>query len=273
MTEPTDQPYPAEPPTTGHPQESEPPAPASAQPTEPPPPASAQPSESASAVPPHPAEPPAAAQAYPAEPPTAALPYPIEPPTAALPYPGPYAPGGSPGPYPAEAYPGPYPPGGYPQRGLPPGPPAPRKRRTGLVVGIVLVIVLLLCAGGGVTAYVLVQNSQPTGAADPKAAVDGFLTAVFASHNAQEAADFVCPDARDDEQLEALVNQVTSFESQFDSPQTKWVTPPVQVDGKTGSATVKLELTTANEQVAEKQIRLLLVDRRGWWVCDVESAS
>jgi len=163
----------------------------------------------------------------------------------------------------------------YPAMGHLEQPPAqtPRKRRTGLIISIVLAAVVLLCGGGGITAYLLVQNAQPRGATEPKAAIEGFLTAVFTNHNSIEAANFVCPAARDDNELAHLVSDVKVFEEKYASPRTRWEYPPVQPDGKQASATVKLTLTTDNDQIAEKQIRLLLVDDRGWWVCDVEAAT
>jgi len=173
--------------------------------------------------------------------------------------------------YPAQIYPA----QAYPAQALPEQPPAqpPRRRRTGMIISILLAAVVLLCGGGGITAYLLVQNAQPRGATEPKAAIEGFLTAVFTNHDSFEAANFVCPAARDKNELAHLVSDVKMFEEKYSSPRTGWDYPPVQPDGKQASATVKLTLTTDNDQIAEKQILLLLVDDRGWWVCDVEAAT
>jgi hypothetical protein len=162
---------------------------------------------------------------------------------------------------PASAYPFAYPP-----------PAPPRKRRSGLIIGVVLAAVFTLCAGGGVAAFLLVQNAQPRGAAAPHEAIEGFLTAVFADFSAAAAAAHVCPAVRDESELNKLVTQVRSFAERFAEPRTTWEYPPVQASGGQAEATVTLTLRTDFEQVATKQIRLLLVDDRGWWVCDAESA-
>jgi hypothetical protein len=36
------------------------------------------------------------------------------------------------------------------------------------------------------------------------------------------------------------------------------------------TADVTLTLSTGLDRVAEKRVRLKLVDERGWWVCEVE---
>ncbi len=233
--------------------------------------------------PPDPAPP--ASPSPPPDPFPPAQPYPPQPyppqQYAAQPYPAPsYSPQPYPAPsYPAQAYaPQPYPgqpgqEGTWPPTSAPPAAAVPRKRRTGLIISIVLAAALMLCGGGGVAAYLIVQNAQPSGSTDPAAAIEGFLTAVFTEHDAVMAAKYVCPTARDEKQLEQLVFEVKTFEEKYESARTSWQYDPVQPAGVEARATVKLTLTTQYEQVAEKQIRLLLVDQRGWWVCDVEAAS
>jgi hypothetical protein len=75
--------------------------------------------------------------------------------------------------------------------------PSRPKRRRRALISLALVATVLLCAGGGVVAYLLVRDAQPRGEAAPSGAIEGFLTAVFTDHSAQGAAGYVCPDARD----------------------------------------------------------------------------
>lgn len=138
---------------------------------------------------------------------------------------------------------------------------------------MVLAVALLLCAGGGVTAFFLVQNAQPRGAENPTAAVDGFLRAVFTEHDAEGAASYVCARSRDADDLTKLIETVREQERQFESPRTTWQTEPVQTGDHRATADVTLTLTTGDERVAQRQIKLLLIDQRGWWVCDVTAAS
>lgn len=76
-------------------------------------------------------------------------------------------------PYPGQQYPGqqPYPTMQYPINQPPYGqvpPPQPRKRRTGLVIGAVVAVVVL--AGGGIGTYFAVNHAARTGSASPQAA-------------------------------------------------------------------------------------------------------
>jgi hypothetical protein len=179
--------------------------------------------------------------------------------------------------YPASSYSG----RGYPNQLYPPQPPAdapwplvageppPARRRPLLLVGIVLTLVVVL-AGGGTAAYLLV-NGRNAGAAAPADAVEGFLDAVYTKHSGEDAARFVCPRARNESELDQVVFGVKTFEKDYPSPRTSWAYPQIHPNGQEATALVTLTLVTANEQVAEKRITLLLVDDRGWWVCDVQA--
>jgi hypothetical protein len=145
--------------------------------------------------------------------------------------------------------------------------------RAGVIATVVLCVVVALCLGGGLGAYVLVQNTQPRGATDPTAAVNGFLGAVFGSHSADAAAEFVCARSRDVEELTEMVEGITAFEAQFEAPRTSWDTQPVEVTGRTAATTVRLLLIVDDAQVAEQRLRMTLVEERGWFVCDVERIS
>ena len=143
------------------------------------------------------------------------------------------------------------------------------RSRAGRLATLALLAVLLLCAGGGLGAYLLVMIDQPRGSETPKAAVDGFLGAVFTEHDVDSAASFVCARARDTRDLTKLIDTVREEERKYPSPRTTWQTEPVQTDDHRATARVTLTLTTGDERVAERDIELLLVDQRGWWVCDV----
>jgi hypothetical protein len=183
-------------------------------------------------------------------------------------------------PYPSDIYPAStYSGRGYPNQLYPPQPPPdapwplvageppPARRRPMLVLGIVVALLAVLGGAGG-AAYVLI-NVRGTGPATPADAVEGFLDAVFTTHSAKDAADFVCERSRDEAELDQVVFGVKTFEKDYPSARTTWTYPPIVPQGDTAAAAVTLTLTTANEQVATKQIRLLLVNDRGWFVCDV----
>jgi hypothetical protein len=159
-----------------------------------------------------------------------------------------------------------------PQPMTPPAGLPERRHRSGLLIVAVLAGLVLLCAGGATSAYLLIQQDQPRGSAEPRGAIDGFLTAVFVSHSAADAASFVCPASRDDRELSRLVAEVGAFQDKYESPHTTWnYDPPVGPQPKP-AVTVTVTVSTSGQQVASKQFRLVLLNDRGWWVCDAEAA-
>ncbi|MFG3687700.1 hypothetical protein [Micromonospora sp. NPDC047740] len=214
------------------------------------------------APPPGAAYPPPAPGAFPAPyPPPASGAYPP-------PGPGPYPPPG-PGAFPAPApgYP-PQPAPGYPP---PPAPAAPKKRRGLLITSIVLAAAILLCGGGGTAAFLTLRKAeQGQGAKEPAVAVNGFLTAVYKDQDARKAATFVCSAARDDKKIAAKVAEVQKYATQYQNPRFRWTTP--KVDNQTGeraTVTTKVTMTTSDEKVADQELRFTVVQKTGWWVCEV----
>ena len=169
--------------------------------------------------------------------------------------------------YPAEVYP--------PQPAddahwpLVSGEPPSRRRRPPLILGLIIALVVVL-AGGATAAFVLIGPSSSRGSATPGEAVEGFLDAIYGKHSAKDAARFVCEQARNDAELDQIVFAVKTFEQEFTSPRTTWAYSAIRPDGRQATATVTLTMSTANEQVSERRLTLLLVDDRGWWVCDVQ---
>ena len=149
------------------------------------------------------------------------------------------------------------------------GEPPRRRRRPPLILGLIIALVLVL-AGGATAAFVLIGPSSSRGSASPGEAVEGFLDAIYGKHSARDAARFVCERARNDAELDQIVFGVKTFEQEFTSPRTTWVYSAIQPNGRQATATVTLTMSTANEQVSERRLTLLLVDDRGWWVCDVQ---
>jgi hypothetical protein len=134
----------------------------------------------------------------------------------------------------------------------------------------VLALAVVLCGGGGTTAFIVVQDRQARGGDEPRDAIEGFLEQVFTHHSAAGAAQYVCPRSRDPEHLNELVSRVAEFQGRYNEPRTRWAYPTVERDGRTAEVTVTLTLTTADEQVSNRDVRLMLVEIRGWWVCDAE---
>lgn len=198
-------------------------------------------------------------------------------PVGATPSPGAFPPPALGGfPPPAPGYPpasGAFPPpaSGYPPYQEPPAPPAPKKRRGLLIASIVLTVAVLLCGGGGTAAFLTLRNAEEgQGAKEPAVAVDGFLTAVYKDRDVRKAATFVCSAARDDKKITAKVAEVKKYATQYQNPRFRWSSP--KVDNRTGdraTVTTRLTMTTADEKVADQDLRFTVVQKKGWWVCEV----
>ncbi|WP_089021847.1 Rv0361 family membrane protein [Micromonospora coriariae] len=162
----------------------------------------------------------------------------------------------------------PSPPPGYPPY---PGTAAPRKKRGLLIAAIALVVIMVLCVGGGVVAFLTLRNAETgEGAKEPAVAVDEFLTAVYKDRDATKAASRVCAASRDDEKIAAKVAEVQKYAAEYKNPRFRWTSP--KVDNQTGArATVstRITMTTSDEKVADQDLRFTVVQKSGWWVCEV----
>ncbi|MET8356874.1 hypothetical protein [Micromonospora sp. NPDC005171] len=147
----------------------------------------------------------------------------------------------------------------------------PKKKRGLLIAAIALVVIMVLCVGGGVVAFLTLRNAETgEGAKEPAVAVDEFLTAVYKDRDATKAASRVCAASRDDDKIAAKVAEVEKYASTYQNPRFRWTTP--KVDNQTGErATVstRLTMTTADEKVADQELRFTVVQKTGWWVCEV----
>jgi len=176
----------------------------------------------------------------------------------------------------SPASPSPAPPGTATQAPAPPAPATPgpgtQTRRRRRRPGFALIAVLVALVGVGVvTTSVLAGLPGSSGANSPEQAVDGFLAAIYETHDPHVAGRYVCERARDDEELDRLVQRVSQQAEEYPGSRTTWAYPPIRREGRTAAAEVTLTLTTPNEQVASREVTFLLVDDGGWWVCDVRA--
>jgi hypothetical protein len=177
-----------------------------------------------------------------------------------------------------DTAPPPPPPSSPPAAGPPMSPaqhppsPAPQLTRRGrFVASIVFAFVLLLCASGGVTAFLLLRHAETAeGAPEPVAAVDGFLRAVYTDRDVTRAVALVCSEARDDVAIGRRVREVERYAATYASPRFEW--SPPRIDGRTNDAarvSTVLTVTTGDEKLAEQQLTFQVVNKTGWWVCEV----
>jgi len=188
-------------------------------------------------------------------------------------------PGGLPYQQPAQP---PYPTSGQPypvSGGFPPSQPgytpypaaAPPKKKRGALIGAIITIVLVLCAGGSISAWLLLRNVETgEGAAEPVAAVEAFMKAVYTDHDAAKAAKLVCSEARDEAELSRKVEEVKGYDTRFDNPTFDWDDP--KVDDKTDEraiVSVKLTMLTGDEKTANLDLKFTVVQKTGWWICEI----
>ncbi|GAA0811697.1 hypothetical protein Sya03_16430 [Spirilliplanes yamanashiensis] len=146
-----------------------------------------------------------------------------------------------------------------------------RKRRPGLWVTLVLVLALVLCGGGGVSAFLLLRNAESgDGAPDPATAVNRFLTAVYNQQDPAAAAALVCREARDEAKIAAKVDEVKAYAQKYDKPSFTWGDPAVaSVDEERARVSVELTMTTRDEKTSEQALTFTTIRKTGWWVCEV----
>ncbi|WP_233166749.1 hypothetical protein [Micromonospora sp. Rc5] len=148
---------------------------------------------------------------------------------------------------------------------------APKQRRGVLVASIVVVLALLLCGGGGAAAFFTLRSTENgEGAKEPAVAVENFLTAVYRERDARKAAGYVCAAARDDRKITAKVTELKRYAEQYSDARFRWTSP--KVDNQTGdraTVTTRVTMTTSDEKVADQDLRFTVVQKTGWWVCEI----
>lgn len=157
-------------------------------------------------------------------------------------------------------------PGGSAPAGQPSG-----KRRGLLITSLVLAVVLLLCGGGGIAAFLVINNLETGGgAAEPVAAVDEFLQAVYTDRDVRRAADLVCREARDETALIDKVEEIEGYSSTYRNPEFEWNAPTVDEQTEERAVvSVTVRMITEDERSAEQDLSFVVVQKTGWFVCDV----
>jgi hypothetical protein len=147
----------------------------------------------------------------------------------------------------------------------------PAKHKRPFWVAVALVLTLLIFGGGTVSAYLLLRDAESgKGAPDPATAVNRFMTAVYTQQDARTAGDAVCREARDEERLQARVEQIKGYATEYDAPSFRWTDPAVsrQTDER-ATVGVQLTMTTDDEKTAQQQLNFTVIRKTGWLVCDV----
>jgi hypothetical protein len=168
--------------------------------------------------------------------------------------------------YPGPGY-GPDPTGAYP------GAPAPARSRRTLLISLIAAVVLVVIAGGGITAFLIFGRSGGEGQANPTAAATNFLTAVYKDKDATKAARYVCSSARDKGDITKKVDEVKAYAAKFNrDPQFTWDEPKVENSGKeTATVAVTVRFSTSDDRAAEQKLTITTVKNDGWLVCEIKA--
>jgi hypothetical protein len=141
------------------------------------------------------------------------------------------------------------------------------------VTFIVLAVVLLLCGGGSLSAYLLLRNADGAGAGDPQTAATDFLDAVYEQQSARRAADLVCSAARNRDEIAKKVDEIKRSVRAYKDP--RFVRSELTVQQKSDERALvatTMTLVTGDDRIAEQKLRLTVVHKTGWRVCEVESS-
>ncbi len=148
-------------------------------------------------------------------------------------------------------------------------------RRGARWVAMVVVLAVLLCGGGAVSAYLLVNRvvlnaDNSDGAPDPTSAVNRFLTAVYSDQDVKAATGMVCREARDTKKLTEKINEIKGYATTYSGPRFAWTSPVVADQNKERAVvSVTLTMTTEDEKSSEQRLTVTTIKRTGWWVCEV----
>ncbi|GIJ53893.1 Rv0361 family membrane protein [Virgisporangium aurantiacum] len=180
--------------------------------------------------------------------------------------------------YPTSGFPAPtsgYPGAGYgpDPTGAYPGAPAPARSRRTLLISLIAAVVLVVIAGGGITAFLIFGRSGGEGQANPTAAATNFLTAVYKDKDATKAARYVCSSARDKGDITKKVDEVKAYATKFNrDPQFTWDEPKVENSGKeTATVAVTVRFSTSDDRAAEQKLTITTVKDDGWLVCEIKA--
>jgi hypothetical protein len=153
---------------------------------------------------------------------------------------------------------------------VPLGAEPPRRRGAALWVSVALAATLLLCGGGAVSAYFLLRDADNPGAPDPATAVDRFLTAVYTQQDASAADALVCREARDKTKITDRVNEIKTYSDGYQDPVYRWDAPAVATKADDRAlVSVQLTMSTGDEKTAEQDLRITVIRKTGWLVCEV----
>ncbi|MGH3659201.1 MAG: hypothetical protein ACRDUA_21335 [Micromonosporaceae bacterium] len=155
--------------------------------------------------------------------------------------------------------------GGMPPAGFPPA--APQKSNTGLIVGLIAgVLVLLVCVGGG---FYLFSGFG----ASPTATVESFMDAAFNDKDLAAAEAYVC-----EKEVSSMTKDYDeTFGADGASVTASWSNPQVKSeDSSSAEVTLDVKMSVSykgqNSDISGTWT-FDLVDESGWKVCEIHPST
>ena len=140
-----------------------------------------------------------------------------------------------------------------------------------IITAIVLGVLLVLCLVGAAGAFVLLNNHEGKGKDTARAAAQEFLTAIYKDGNATSAEKLVCKEARDAKEIGDKVKEIKDQGAKLKNPSYSWDSIKSANETETSADTiVVVKLSTSDEKLSEQTLKLMLIKRDGWFVCDVK---
>ncbi|WP_018352216.1 hypothetical protein [Longispora albida] len=144
------------------------------------------------------------------------------------------------------------------------------RSRSGLIAGIASGVLLLLCAGGGAGAFVLVSTLEGHGAESARGAVDGFLGGVFVDQDTDKAAGLLCPEL-DPAIVDRGINEANSLLKKHPAAAFEWTAAEKSKERTEVVFTTSLTLAGNDGQTYSSQkLEITTVSNGGWRVCGLK---
>ncbi|MBA3489797.1 MAG: hypothetical protein H0T78_09700 [Longispora sp.] len=145
------------------------------------------------------------------------------------------------------------------------------RSRSGWVVSLVFVLVVLLCLGGGAGSFLLISQLEPRGANTPRTAVDTVMRGIFAEQDKKVATRYVCPEIGDSA-IEQKIDEVKDLLDKRPGTTFTWDISQKSRERTEAVYNVTLNLGDAGETSSSQKYEVTAESNGGWRVCGFKRA-
>jgi hypothetical protein len=146
------------------------------------------------------------------------------------------------------------------------------RARSGLITSLVFGVLLLLCAGGGVGAFILVSTLEGRGANTPAVAADTLLTGIFVERDEVKASKYLCSDI-EPARITQKINEANRLLEREPDAKYSW-----EMSNKTQSkdkAVINATVTaqSAKRIISTQRLEITIISNGGWRVCGLKRTA